>query len=198
MLTNVCKDSSAFPVCTEVNQFVLTISLTLYCLLDIWTCLTQWFLYWSLLRQIWCSRIFMQTNGKLSVKLNLQLSPGTSSECKCTNTYSLAFACNLTSRAPSSITDSLDKTVALPCTLSKQNVNVHFQWWDTSLAALNCWNLFGQMCISVTCVTIIFFPCIPQLYLCGSPFSVRFLCMCPCFFNPIIELVTFCLCGLSP
>ena len=39
-----------------------------------------------------------------------------------------------------------------------------------------------------------FFFCISQLYLWGSPFWVRFLCMRP-FFNPTIEVVTLRLCG---
>ena len=39
-----------------------------------------------------------------------------------------------------------------------------------------------------------FFFCVPQLYLWGSPFLVRFLRMWP-FFNPTIEVITFRLCG---
>ena len=39
-----------------------------------------------------------------------------------------------------------------------------------------------------------FFFCIPQLYLWASPFWVRFLRMWS-FFDPTIEVVTFCLCG---
>ena len=43
------------------------------------------------------------------------------------------------------------------------------------------------------------FFCLPQLYLWGSPFRVRFLCMWPFlffffFFNPTVEVVTFHVC----
>ena len=43
-------------------------------------------------------------------------------------------------------------------------------------------------------LSIVFFFCIPQLYLWGSPFWVRFLWVWP-FLNPTIEVVIFRLCG---
>ena len=47
-----------------------------------------------------------------------------------------------------------------------------------SLSTYGCWLVFC------------FFFCVPQLYLWGSPFGVRFLRMWP-LFNPTIEVVTF-------
>ena len=55
----------------------------------------------------------------------------------------------------------------------------------------HCWNV--TICF-LTCLLHFFFFCVPYSYLWGSPFRVRFLRL---FHNPIIEVVTFCLCGWS-
>ena len=71
-----------------------------------------------------------------------------------------------------------------------------FHEWYSVVDWIDIIELFSEYTVvSVACiVAFFFFFCVPQLYLWGSPFLVRFWRMWP-FLNPTIEVVTFCLHG---
>ena len=66
---------------------------------------------------------------------------------------------------------------------------------DRTFSALDSASPFVLDAATVFVFFFLFYFCVPQLYLWGSPFWVRFLRMWPFFFNPTIEVVTFCLRG---
>ena len=73
------------------------------------------------------------------------------------------------------------------CTIAFK-ATVHKIWLNRYVLSL--WPFCRQHKSLQTTAYKIFFFCIPKLYLWGSPFWVRFLCMWP-LFNPTIKVVTF-------